>query len=105
MNEPKSITVCKADDNSTGGRIEITGLIPPFQGGHDWHKDAVNFYSQQGKSIADMLVGTLPGGTVDALLASLLEYKASVFRVGYSSIADTGEKSEEKRVPGRTKSY
>lgn len=41
------------------------------------------FYQEEGKALADALCGSLPGGTVDALLMKLLERRASMLRVPF----------------------
>lgn len=44
---------------------------------------ARQFYQDQGELLADALWAALPGGTLDVLLAQLLERRASLFRVPF----------------------
>lgn len=44
-------------------------------------QQAESFWRQQGALLAHTLKYSLPGGTLDALLAELLEARASTFRV------------------------
>jgi len=57
--------------------IEISGDIPVCDKAWKLHK----FYRQQAETLCDALQATLPGGTVDSLLAELMERKASQLRV------------------------
>ena len=41
-------------------------------------------YHEQGQILADALWSALPGGTLDILIARLLERRASLFRVPFS---------------------
>lgn len=44
---------------------------------------AREFYNQQGQTLAEALWSALPGGTLDVLVARLLERRASLFRVPF----------------------
>lgn len=43
--------------------------------------DANRYYLEQAKMLADTLVNTLPGGTLDQLIVCLLQHKLSQLRV------------------------
>lgn len=59
-------------------------------------EDARLTYQQQARQIAELLISTLPGGTVDALTAELLTHKASLLRIPHL-LSDYQE--QESRVP------
>lgn len=44
-------------------------------------ESARKLHAEQGAKLADVLLGSLPGGTVDALLAELMRRRASLFSV------------------------
>lgn len=46
---------------------------------------ARTFYNEQGTILAEALWAALPGGTLDVLLARLLERRASLFRVPFGT--------------------
>lgn len=86
------ITLYKASrahiDDAPGLDLEVraTEEAPPT----DCHKDEPfndfmsrhrAFYTAQAKPLADALLKTLPGGTIDALLVELLDHKRSIYRV------------------------
>lgn len=54
---------------------EIPKMLDPGQ--------ARVFYNQQGAILADALWSALPGGTLDVVIARLLERRASLFRVPF----------------------
>lgn len=41
------------------------------------------FYDAQGEILCDTLFSTLPGGTVDSLICSMMRKRASLFRVRF----------------------
>lgn len=45
--------------------------------------EARDIYTKQGKLLAESLLSSLPGGTIDALLCELLEKKRSLFTVTF----------------------
>ncbi len=49
--------------------------------------EARALYAEQANALADALFNSLPGGTVDALLAEMLRRKASLFRIPLVDIA------------------
>lgn len=83
---PTTVTVHAAqpirDEPAPAGRIVIATTLPPFDGG-DWRDRTVALYAADAKAIVDVLLDTLPGGTVDQVLAELLLRKASLFRVPF----------------------
>jgi len=46
-----------------------------------WETELREFFTLEGKGIADALMTTLPGGTVDALLAELMRRRAGLLTV------------------------
>ncbi len=46
-------------------------------------KQVAELYKIQGEKVADALFAHLPGGTVDAILARMLERRASLFAVRF----------------------
>lgn len=62
--------------------IVVDTELPDFDySDPDLLKKASEFYDQQAHSLLQALTDALPGGTIDRLLAKLLEHKASHFRV------------------------
>jgi hypothetical protein len=83
----KTVGIHRAEPiNGHGGEptvISITELAPAF-GPIGEVEVAVALWTEQGKRLADALYDSLPGGTLDALLAELFRRRASLFRVGFS---------------------
>lgn len=44
-------------------------------------EDARHLHARQGSELADAIMASMPGGTVDALLAELMRRRASLFSV------------------------
>lgn len=65
--------------------IRIEQEIPDFGSAEGYAERAQATYADQGRLLADALYGSLPGGTLDALLAELLERRASMLRVRFGS--------------------
>lgn len=57
--------------------VRIDEVVPHI----DDPEQARDQFTEQGKTLADALWNVLPGGTVDQLLAALLQRKASLYRV------------------------
>lgn len=57
-------------------------------------------YTVQGCRLADDLLGSLPGGTVDALIQRLLEKRASLFSVPFFSKNDSDQEISEEETRG-----
>ena len=62
---------------------------------------ARQLYNEQGQVLADALWSALPGGTLDVLLARLLERRASLFRVPFQSPDDDEEDNPYCHACGR----
>lgn len=58
-------------------KITVEGKIPENLSIENYRE----LYAAQAKELADVLLKSLPGGTIDQLLAELLERKASLLRV------------------------
>ena len=58
-------------------------------------------HQQNAERLGEVLVKTLPGGTIDRLLIFLLEHRASVLRVAYADLP--ARSSEEYSVPSHQK--
>ena len=82
----KTITIAKASP-LRGQTIEdvtitITGEPPKFAG-DDWQEQAHLWHECEAADIVNALRDSLPGGTLDAILAELLIHRASLLRVAY----------------------
>jgi hypothetical protein len=80
----KTINFYRAEPiNDHGGEpTPIAEQIPAMGVENFSVKDAQALYATQGRVLADALYDSLPGGTLDELLAELLQRRASLFRVG-----------------------
>lgn len=80
----KSITVSRAT-GSEPAVILIQDEIGEVaaRGDPEWMRRYEAFYAVQAHAIADTLLESLPGGTVDRLLAELLTRRASLLRVPF----------------------
>lgn len=61
------------------------GSVRRFDG-VDFEKKASEFYAGEARVIVDVMLGSLPGGTIDALLVRLLDHKRSVLAVSHDDI-------------------
>lgn len=59
--------------------IEISAPLPEFDSIHE----NAEFFDREAESIFKHLTHSLPGGTLDRLIAKLLLYKATHFRVSH----------------------
>jgi hypothetical protein len=75
------------DEEAETGHIVIREPLPEFTG-DDWKEQQVAVHRRDAKLIADVLQGTLPGGTFDQLLCELLTRTASAFRVRYPKVEE-----------------
>ena len=66
-----------ADQQIDDVKIVITGCPPNFAD----LKEQGLFYDNDAEDLAEKLINSLPGGTLDRLTAKLLMHKASLFRV------------------------
>ena len=89
MTSEAAVEIYHAEPTHRGDRfapvvIRIAEVIPPIEG-HDpgVFERAQALYADQGRQVAQALYDSLPGGTMDALLAELLERRASLFRVSF----------------------
>lgn len=72
----------KADgDNVPDLQIATTEAVPVRSIPYD---ELAKIYEEQGTAVADALFESLPGGTLDRLLAKLMERRASLFTVSLS---------------------
>lgn len=55
--------------------------FPTLEDDDKWETELREFFTQEGKGIADALMLTLPGGTIDALLAELMRRRAGLLTV------------------------
>lgn len=62
---------------------------------------ARQLYREQGGTLADALWAALPGGSLDVLLARLLERRASLFRVPFQEDGDDLEDNPYCHACGR----
>ena len=74
--------------------IEVTLPVPPSTG----FADQRQVYCEQAGLLATTLLGSLPGGTIDALLIALLESRASVLRIPYASLGRTAQPPNVERL-------
>ena len=51
-------------------------------------------HAQQGAALADALFSSLPGGTIDELLAEMMVRRASLFRVPFARDEERGQSGE-----------
>lgn len=90
----KEIVVYKAESGAAqipSVIIRLTQSAPDL-----WRPGEINrsldayaeFYDQEAQRLADVLTTSLPGGTLDRLLAKLLTMKASHFRVPWPHVED-----------------
>lgn len=68
-------------DSPPDASIHIRDEMPSFGSGKEWVDNARTLYRSEAKAIADALSNSLPGGTLDQLLAELLRRKASLLIV------------------------
>lgn len=61
------------------------GSVRRFDG-VDFEKKASEFYAGEARVIVDVMLGSLPGGTIDALLVRLLDHKRSMLAVSHDDI-------------------
>lgn len=74
------------DQQVTPFEIKATETIPEIQTpGEAGLDEARQIYAGQAKMIADTLFGSLPGGTIDALLIEMLDRKRSLFCVPFGN--------------------
>lgn len=90
----KAITTPVGPDDLT---IEFAGSPPPSHATS--LKQAANFYQFEADLLSDALINTLPGGTVDALLRKLLEYRASLLAVPFFTQPANAESQQGQQVP------
>ena len=75
------VSICKASptrDPIDSVMIDIVDEIPHDLGTLERHRA---LYEHDARELFDALKGSLPGGTMDALLRLLLEHRASLLRV------------------------
>lgn len=70
-----------ADAGAESVTIVIDTAVPDLLIGGDWEQHARTYFEEQAATLADALFETLPGGTLDRLLAEFLRRKASMFVV------------------------
>lgn len=71
------------DEPVEGVAIIIDGKLPPPG---ERMGTAGAAFADDGRALASALLETLPGGTVDALIAELLIRRASLFRVRFGDV-------------------
>ncbi len=90
----KAVRIYKASrtvDPVPGVIIEIVEAIPdphPTEHTDELLRECERIYDTQATALANALMGSLPGGTLDRLIAILLQRKASFFRVPWPPIGD-----------------
>ncbi len=90
----QTITVSKAGPVSGRYLPDITIRLegePPDLNGLDWAAAYDRFYRGEASRLAEALVRSLPGGTLDRLLVCLLDHKASLLRVPMSREPDADQ--------------
>lgn len=70
-----------ADAEAESVTIVIDTAVPDLPAGGDWEQHARTYFEEQAATLADALFETLPGGTLDRLLAEFLRRKAALFVV------------------------
>lgn len=84
MEEPRVVRVARARPNPgecvRPVRIEVSGDMPEFTPA-TWRDEARSRYNADGRAVVEALLGSLPGGTVDAVEFSLLQERASLLSV------------------------
>jgi len=68
-----------SDQEISDSIIEINMPIPDFTN----LADAGKHYQKDAENLVDVLLKTLPGGTIDRILILLLEHKASLFKIPF----------------------
>lgn len=78
-----SAVVSKYHGSTVSGRILIIDSMPEFkmEAYLAREKEAAAFFDAQAKEIVEVLVATLPGGTLDRVLAQLLHRSVSLHRI------------------------
>ena len=61
--------------------IEIRDEVPDFVIAEGWEKAYRDYYDTEAKRLVDTLLACLPGGTLDRVLALLLQRAASLHRI------------------------
>lgn len=61
--------------------IHIHVPVQDFGDRFDWEQALRDMYMEQGNTLAEALCGSLPGGTIDALLVDMLDRKRSLLIV------------------------
>lgn len=88
--ESVHVTVCKA--SAMPGRPTPDLLIEACEEFPDASPaDAKEMHQAAGQRLGEALVKTLPGGTIDQLLAWLLLHQASLYRVAHRAGGSHGE--------------
>ena len=74
--------------------IVIDTAVPDLLSGDDWEQHARTYFEEQAATLADALFETLPGGTLDRLLAEFLRRKASLFVVPSWRVVDVPKRGD-----------
>jgi len=87
QNEPEIVKLFRAspvgDQVIPRITIEIDEEVPEICSLETYLREHRRMYTGQGEKLVAALLRSLPGGTIDAILASLLEYRASLLRTPF----------------------
>lgn len=90
------ISICKAQPlgsiRAPNTTIEIASEIPPFPS----LLEAREFYQKQAILLADALFQSLPGGTLDELMAELMKRRASYFKVSFDAFEQPSRSNNDE---------
>jgi hypothetical protein len=82
----KNVRIHRAQDTVLNGQddLEISATVPFPR--HETLAEAGAMFTAEAQDLADALVATLPGGTIDALIVRLLDHKRSHFVVAHAPL-------------------
>jgi len=67
--------------------LVATETLPEFNSGSEnWETECRERFKQQGEEIYQQLLASLPGGTLDALLYTMIKHRASLLHVRYEEV-------------------
>lgn len=87
-------------NGSSGFTVKAYAPLPEFRDTNT--KTQKEFYDREAKELFDVFHEHLPGGTMDALLAKLLDHRRSLLVIPYGVIEGRETKPTESLEPNAT---
>lgn len=69
-------------------RLEAIEELPDVGSDKGWHARSIARFDEQASIVIDALFGSLPGGTLDAILMQMLERRRSLYVVRFDTNAE-----------------